>query len=228
MHGWGCNHSPKDFERQLVELRRRGRRFISLAELVAELGNGEPEPDDCVVVTFDDGWMDNYEFALPILKRLGVTATFFVIADHPRQGTHDAKRMGRKELKQLVKEGFTIGAHTRTHPDLTRVAPEMAREEIAGCKADVEQTLGLPVDFFAYPGGAFNWKVARLTQEAGYKAACSILGPKANDSSSLFWLFRDLLSPGMNTLGDYYRLSRIVRKLFAFRVSRRLKKELRS
>jgi peptidoglycan/xylan/chitin deacetylase (PgdA/CDA1 family) len=226
--GWHFNHSPEAFERQLLALRRRGYRFLSLAEVVGGLSRGEQEQDDSVVVTFDDGWMDNYEFAFPVLKRLGITATFFVLSDHLRQGTHDPKRIGLAELRHLVQEGFTIGTHTRTHPDLARITPAAAREEIAGCKADVEQALGVPVEFFAYPGGAFNQAVAELTREAGYKAACSILGPRANDASSLFWLFRDLLSPGLNTLGDYYRLSPIARKLLAFRVNRRLRQKLKT
>ena len=226
--GWGFNHSPEAFERQLVELRRRHYRFASLAELVNDLSGGHPVSDDSVAVTFDDGWMDNYEYAFPVLRRLGITATFFVISRHLRPAAGDPKRMGPAELRHLVREGFTIGAHSRTHPDLTRIAPEAAREEIAGCKADIEQTLGAAVDFFAYPGGAFNRGIVQLAREAGYKAACSILGPKTNDPSSLFWLFRDLLSPGLNTLGDYYRLSRIARKVLSFQVERKLREKLKS
>jgi peptidoglycan/xylan/chitin deacetylase (PgdA/CDA1 family) len=226
--GWRFTHSPEAFEHQLLGLRKRRYHFISLAELVEELTRGRNERHDCAVVTFDDGWTDNYRFALPVLKKLGITATFFVISEHVRQGARDPKRMGLAELKHLVQEGFTVGTHTRTHPDLTRIPPEAAREEIAGCKADVEQALSISADFFAYPGGAFNRSVARLTREAGYKAACCILGPKQNDASSLFWLHRDLLTPGMNSLGDYYRLSSIARKLLAFRVNRRLRQKLKS
>lgn len=226
--GWRFNHSPEAFEGQLLELRRRGYRFISLAGLVSELSRGEPERHDSVVVTFDDGWMDNCVFAVPVLQKLGITATFFVTTEHLRGSAHDPKRMGRDQLRQLIQVGFTVGTHTRTHPDLTRIPEEAAREEIAGCKADVEQATGVPIEFFAYPGGAFNRNVARLTREAGYKAACCILGPKQNDASSLFWLFRDLLSPGLNTLGDHYRLSPTARKLLAFRVNRRLKERLKS
>ena len=219
---------PEAFEHHLVELQKRGYHFISLAELAAKLRRGERERQDCVVVTFDDGWMDNYVFAFPVLKKLGITATFFVTSDHLRANAHDPERMSREQLKHLINDGFTIGTHTRTHPDLTRISEASAREEIAGSKADVEQALGIAVDFFAYPGGAFNERVARWTQEAGYQAACSVLGPRTNDASSLFWLHRDVLTPGMNTLGDYYRLSPIARKLLAFRVNRRLKEKLKN
>ncbi|HQI50235.1 MAG TPA: polysaccharide deacetylase family protein [bacterium] len=226
--GWQFTHSPAAFEWQLKELRRRHYEFISLGQLLDEIRARNRERPGSVVVTFDDGWRDNYEFALPVLKGLGITATFFVTTAHLRPGGQDPKRMGLPELRHLVQAGFTIGAHSRSHPDLARISPEAAREEIAGSKADLESALGIAVDFFAYPGGAFNATVARLTQEAGYRAACSVLGPRTNDRRSLFWLFRDLLTPGMNTLGDRYRLSRFARRLFAFRVNRRLMKKLMS
>ena len=224
--GWGFTHSPEAFEAQLLELRRRRYRFISLGQLLDEIrSNGEERPDS-LVVTFDDGWIDNHEYAFPILKKLGITATFFVTTEHLRSGVRDPRRMGPQDLKELVREGFTVGTHTRTHPDLTRVPGESAWAEIAGCKEDVEQALGVAVDFFAYPGGAFNATIAGLTRRAGYQAACSVLGPKSNDASSLFWLYRDLLTHSLNTLGDYYRMSPIARKLFSFRVNRRLKRRL--
>lgn len=224
-HGWHFTHSPEAFESQLLELRRRGFDFISLPELVQQIRATGTEDKNSAVVTFDDGWIDNFEFAFPILKRLGIPATFFVTTEHLRNGS-DPERMGCEQLQHLLKEGFSIGAHTRTHQDLTRIPEPSARDEIVGSKTDLEAALGVPVDFLAYPGGAFNSNVVRLTQDAGYQAACSVLGPKTNDAASIFWLYRDVLSPGLNTLGDRYRLSKSARKLFAFRVNRKLKHRL--
>jgi peptidoglycan/xylan/chitin deacetylase (PgdA/CDA1 family) len=226
--GWHFTHSPEGFERQLLELRRRGYEFVSLARLVSEIGRGGVEGARSAVITFDDGWVDNYEFALPILKKLAVPATFFVTSAHLGKGAEDEKRMGLAQLKELLAEGMSLGGHSRTHPDLTKLAPEQAREEIAGCKEDLEQALGVHVQFFAYPGGAFNREVARLTQEAGYAAACSVIGPARNDRSSLFWLYRDLLSESLATWHDRYRLSPLARRLFSFRVRRKLKAALRT
>jgi peptidoglycan/xylan/chitin deacetylase (PgdA/CDA1 family) len=224
--GWQFTHSPKAFEFQLRELRKRGYQFISLGKLVNDIQAVGSERDNSIAVTFDDGWLDNYLFALPILKKLGIPATFFVITDHLRADRPDATRMKREQLRELLAQGMTIGSHTRTHPDLARISEDAARDEIAGSKADLEDSLKVTVDFLAYPGGAFNACVAELAREAGYRAACSVLGPKVNDSSSLYWLYRDLLSPGLDTLGDRYRLSKIARKALAFRVNRRLKRRL--
>jgi peptidoglycan/xylan/chitin deacetylase (PgdA/CDA1 family) len=224
--GWVFTHSPEAFEFQMKELRRHEYRFVSLGQLVDEIEATGKERLDSVAVTFDDGWIDNYQFAVPLLKRLGIPATFFVTTTHLGEGQQGPSRMNRAQLRELAAQGLTIGSHTRTHPDLTRITEAAAREEIAGSKADLQTALGVVVDFLAYPGGAFNSRVAELAREAGYRAACSVLGPKRNDSNSLYWLYRDLLSPGLNTLGDYYRLSRIARRAFAFRVSRRLKHRL--
>ncbi len=224
--GWGFRHSPEGFERQLVEVRRRGYRYVPLVEMVEGIRKEGAEDPKAVVITFDDGWVDNYQFALPVLKRLSIPATFFVTSAHLGQGTHDEKRMSVAQLTELLDAGMSIGGHSRTHPTLTRLPLEQAREEIAGCKQDLEQTLGVPVRFFAYPGGAFNRDVVRLTQAAGYTAACSVLGPARNDTSALFWLYRDLLTEPMNTWGDRYRLCPLARRLLSFRTTRRLKHQL--
>jgi peptidoglycan/xylan/chitin deacetylase (PgdA/CDA1 family) len=224
--GWDYLLAPEAFEFQLLELRRRGYRFVALGQLVDEIRTNGKEKPDSVAVTFDDGWIDNYAFAVPLLRKLGIPATFFVTTGGCADGAADGPRMSRGQWRELAGLGMTLGSHTRTHPDLTRVSDEAAREEIAGSKADLERALGVTVDFLAYPGGAFNNRIAALAREAGYRAACSVLGPRDNDSSSLYWLYRDVLTPRLNTLGDCYRLSKIARRAFAFRVGRRLKRRL--
>lgn len=224
--GWHFTHSPGEFEFHLLELQRRGYRFISLDQLVIELHTKGAERPDSAVITFDDGWMDNYTFALPVLTKLGLPATFFVTTAHLSNAADDRKRMNADQLRELACNGHIIGTHSRTHSNLSRLSNAEARNEIMGCKEDLEDSLGTQVDFFAYPGGAFNTDVTRITRDAGYKAACSVLGPKTNKVSSLFWLFRDVLSPGMNTLGDRYRLSQFIRRILSFRVSRKLKRRL--
>jgi peptidoglycan/xylan/chitin deacetylase (PgdA/CDA1 family) len=222
MEGWQYTHSPEGFGRQLVELRRRGYRFVSLPSLVEEIQKRGVEHAKTAVVTFDDGWVDNLTYALPILKQLAIPATFFCTTDHIYKGEGRSKKMSVAQLWELLTAGMTIGGHTRTHPDLTKLAPDQAREEIAGCKNDLEQALGIQVQFFAYPGGSFNGNVVRLTQEAGYTAACSVLGPGKNDRSTLFCLYRDVLGETMNNWHDRYRLSPTLRRILGFRVRRKL------
>ena len=225
--GWMFRHSPEGFGRQLSELRRRGWTFIPLPEMVARIQHRGREPARAAAITFDDGWRDNHEYALPILVELGLSATFFLTTDHLWGGTEDRRKVTWTQVRELSAAGMTIGGHTRTHADLTRMPEPQARAEIAGCRADLEDRLGQPVTCFAYPGGAFDRRVVELTREAGYGAACSVLGPARNDRSSLHWLFRDRITEAMNTLGDRYRLSPWARRLLTWRVRRELRRKLR-
>jgi peptidoglycan/xylan/chitin deacetylase (PgdA/CDA1 family) len=224
--GWCFNHSPTDLERHLVHLKKIGFRFISLNNIVADIQNFGKEASRTVAVTFDDGWIDNFQFALPILEKHSVPATFFVTTDHFRRDRNDSRKMSVAQLRDLVKAGMTIGGHSRSHPDLSKLSLDDAREEILGCKQDLEEVLQAPIGLFAYPGGAFNRNVARLTSEAGYTAACSVLGPARNDASSLCWLYRDTLTASLNSAHDFYRLSSSLRRVFEFRVKRRLHAQL--
>ena len=224
--GWNFRHSPEGFERQLLELRQRGYEFVSLAGLVDNIRSQGAEKPGTVAVTFDDGWLDNYEFALPVLKKLSIPATFFVTTGHTKNAAHECKQMGVAQLKELVRSGMEIGGHSRTHPDLRKVPVDGAIDEIRGCREDLEQALSVSVRFFAYPGGAFNRQTASLTQEAGYDAACSVLGPCRNDRGSIFWLYRDVLTESMNTWGDRYRLSPLARDILDFRVRRKVARQL--
>ena len=224
--GWHFVHTPIGFERQMIKLEQSGYRFIPLAGLVDDLCKRGSEGPRTAAVTFDDGWIDNYQFALPILKKLSIPATFFVTTRQLQGGTSDAKRMNVGQLRELLRAGMAIGAHTRTHPNLTNIPAERAGDEIRGSKADLEAALDVRVDFFAYPGGAFNRQVVEAVRQAGFVAACSVLSPARNTTGSMFWLFRNLITEEMTTLSDYYRLSPLMVRLLEFRIRRRLQKQL--
>jgi len=223
---WHYNHSPAGFERQLRRLQRRGFHFESLSDCVGAIRETGAEPPGVAQLTFDDGWLDNYQYALPILRDLGITATFFVTTEHLHRGMDDPRKMTRDQLRELVDAGMTIGGHTRSHVTLTRLNKDEAMNEIAGCKEDLESALDITVDLFAYPGGAFDAGVARMVSKAGYTAACSVIGPARNDASSIYWMYRDVLSEEMNSLHDRYRLSPLARSFFEFRVKRRIAHQL--
>lgn len=219
-------HSPEAFRFHLEELRRRGYRFGSVEGLVRKIHDGIAEDDRSAFVTFDDGWRNQYEHALPILRARGIPATFFVTTDHLRKGVTCAKRMGPAELRALVDAGMTIGSHTRTHPDLVRLDDTRLEDELRGSRQDLEDLLGRPVTLFAYPGGSLSARVVRAVRRAGYEAACSSFGPARNDATSIFWLYRDVISASMQSPRDRYRLSPVARRLLTFRVEGRLRASL--
>lgn len=224
--GWDFTHSPEGFERQLRELTHRGWRFISLEELVGIIQKTGKEPPKAAAITFDDGWIDNFIHALPILRRLRLTATFFLTTRHLFEQQRDPRRMGTAEIRHLLDEGMTVGGHTRSHVDLRGISPEDARREILGCKVDLERLLEKPVRFFAYPGGAFDRRAVEWVREFGFGAACSVYGPAPNTRDSLYWLFRDVLTEKMTSLRDRYRLCSLARRALAFRVHRRVRQAL--
>jgi peptidoglycan/xylan/chitin deacetylase (PgdA/CDA1 family) len=174
------------FRRQMAWLHRRGYNVVGLDELVRCHRENLMPPAKSVALTFDDGYTDNIDLALPVLKHYGFTATFFLSttrgtatgrAEEPAVSTREDGLDGRPRvsLQQATRflECGTVGAHTRTHPDLTTLSPPEADREISGSKTDLETALGRRVNLFAYPYGRFDNRVRQLVADAGYLAACS-------------------------------------------------------
>jgi peptidoglycan/xylan/chitin deacetylase (PgdA/CDA1 family) len=168
------------FERQLRWLRLR-RPLLDLAELAAHRRDGRLPPANAVAITIDDGYADLGSVG-PMLRRHGVPATVFVVtakAGGVNDWDRDGEVAGRallswKELGYLARDGVSIGAHTRTHPQLTLQSREQATAEIAGSRADVEARLGAAPESFAYPYGRVNDAVEALASDAGFALALGI------------------------------------------------------
>jgi peptidoglycan/xylan/chitin deacetylase (PgdA/CDA1 family) len=178
--------TPERFDEQLAALKARWR-VVSLAQAVSELEGGGPVVPT-VVVTFDDGYLDNLVNALPILRKHDVPATIFVTARfsdgsrrHPRYPDEGGRlHLDWTEIAALAREpGIAIGSHTLTHPFLTRLDDRAAEEEIAGSRREIAEHAGASVDFFCYPSGDLTEREERLAAAAGYRAAVSVC-PGAN------------------------------------------------
>jgi len=221
MEGWSYNLEPGQFDRHLHYLASLGYRFVSLEDYVAAIKAEGRNPDRCVVITFDDGWLDNHVYALPILRAHSIPATFFIVSGEMRKVT-DGRRMTSPQLMDLVGHGMSIGAHTRTHCDLTALSPAEATTELKECRVTLETLLQRPVLHLAYPGGRFNRTLAALVKAAGFEAACSSLGGGQNDLDSLFWLHRDIFSPGGKSLRDRLLLQPLGRHLLRWKALRRM------
>ncbi|SHI55753.1 polysaccharide deacetylase family protein [Desulfofundulus thermosubterraneus] len=176
--GLGLRVPPQKFARHMEYLADHGFHTVSLTDVVDHFQKGKPLPIRPVVITFDDGYLDNYTYAFPILKKYGFTATIFVVAHTVgKTNTFDAGRQpvnkmaGWRELKEMADYGITIGAHTLDHPRLTRIPLEEARRQIKESKALLEAGLGRPVEVFSYPYGRYNRELALAVRESGYRAA---------------------------------------------------------
>jgi len=124
-------------------------------------------PGRAVVLTFDDGWSDFYENALPIVVRYGVPVTLFV----PSRLVGRPGYLTRRQLEEVVRSGVRIGSHTQTHPDLRKCTDRELDAEVRGSRIDLEDWIGAPVSTFAYPKGLHDERVVAAVARAGYEAA---------------------------------------------------------
>ena len=116
-------------------------------------------------VTFDDGHISNFEYALPILLSRGLTARFFITVGWTGE---KPGYMGWRELRALHESGQLIGAHGWSHAFLTRCAPKSLDEELGKAKSFLEDKLGTSITTMSLPGGRYNRRVLAACREAGY------------------------------------------------------------
>lgn len=173
--------SPEALDAHLGYLRDASWRVIALPELVAALADGAPLPPRAVALTFDDNWRDQYQHALPVLKRHRAPATFFVVTDPPEAGWIGS--MGWRELRFLAEAGMTLGAHTRSHRDLRGLSDADLAEEVQGATDLIADRLGERPDILAYPYGHHDARVEAAAAAAGFRAAVTANpdGPAAGD-----------------------------------------------
>ena len=173
----GLTVHPRDFRRQMLWLRRLGYRGLSMARLIPYL-RGEKH-GKVVGITFDDGYANVLENAVPVLEECGFLATnYFVVRQLGGSNVWDADEgvppsplMDAAGLRAWAAAGHEVGSHTLNHPDLSRISPELAVNEIRDSRDALEQIAGAPVRAFCYPYGHFTAALAAVTREAGYDSA---------------------------------------------------------
>ncbi len=166
-----------DFRAQMQQLKESGAKVIPLAALYDHLRHGKQLPPRSVVLTFDDGYLGQYENAYPILKKFGFPATFFVHTGVV--GVKTGKdHITWEQLQALDKEGLiSIECHTVNHPeDLRKCDDKQLDRELNESKQLLEEKLGRTIRFLAYPVGNANGRVARVAHAAGYEMAFT-MGP---------------------------------------------------
>lgn len=165
--GFRLSVRPERFEEQLAWLRERGYSGLRMGELARCLRVPEGCPARAVALTFDDGYADNADVALPLLARYGFPATFYIVTGFVgREGY-----MNWADLERLRDGGMEIGAHTMSHADLAALSLDEARVEIEGSKRLLEERLGVEVVSFSYPAGSYSPLVRSLVREAGFTSA---------------------------------------------------------
>jgi peptidoglycan/xylan/chitin deacetylase (PgdA/CDA1 family) len=170
--------SPRAFRHSMATLHDSGYRTLSLLQVVHHLHNHEPFPPRSFVLTFDDGYRTVYDVAFPALQQYGMSATVFLTVGEGKHMASDDRlppQQGRdmlnwRQIREMHRRGMDIGAHTCTHPDLTRLPVERIEAETCSSKAIIEDALGAPVCSFAYPYGRYD---ARSREIAARHFACA-------------------------------------------------------
>ncbi len=161
--------SPDNFRAQMDYLAATGYHPVRLTELADYLEFGAPLPDRPIVLTFDDGYTDNYANAFPVLKDHKFVATFFVIVDAVEENRWGY--MNWSQLDEMSKEGMEIGSHTLDHPDLQGKSRAYQTKEIADSRQLITTRLGVPVVSFSYPAGKYDATTQAILHESGYTSA---------------------------------------------------------
>ena len=192
----GLYLSLERFRDQLALLARHGYRGVSMDEGLPFL-RGERE-GRVAIITFDDGYRDNLELALPALREHGFSATCYLVAGHIGGfNAWDSEQLGvRKPLMDLARirewlaGGMKVGSHTLTHPHLTRIDAAQRQQEIAGSKAALEDRLGGAVEHFCFPYGDHDGECVAAAAAAGYLTAVTTRRGRVRRGRSLFALPR--------------------------------------
>jgi len=192
--------TPEGFDRQMAWLKQEGFTTLTCDGLRAHLLGETPAPEKAVVITFDDGYADNWVHAFPVLRKYGLKATLFVVtgrmvnARASRPTSEEGARLDDTRTAERVPEGFLywpelkamadsglveIGSHTHSHRDFVRAAGyKDLREELDRSKAEIELHLGRWCGALAWPWGDFEKDWLRLLKPSGYRTAFTVqVGP---------------------------------------------------
>lgn len=193
--------SPQEFEEQMAYLAKNGFTTITPDQLMAYLNHDRELPEKPIIITFDDGYLDNYTNAYPIMKKYGFTATIFLVTNLI---DHDERFMTWEQVKTMQQDGFVFGSHTVSHIPLNKLPREQAMAELIDSRKEIEYRLGTKPRYFAYPTGAYNSQVEEMVKQAGYKAAFTIRYGQAGAESNPYALERIPIFRGQHTFRSFF------------------------
>ncbi|MBN2203303.1 MAG: polysaccharide deacetylase family protein [Candidatus Aenigmarchaeota archaeon] len=168
------NTKVSDFIAQMDYLYENNYNTITFAELLEHMNSGTKLPEKSVVITFDDGWKDQYLSAFPILKSRGFTATFFIITGTAINNSIYPGYMNISQIQDLYASGMEIACHSKTHPIGGLVNSTNLDIEINESTQDIYDMIGVYPKTFAYPEGVFNDTIIEWVQQNGYIGARAI------------------------------------------------------
>ena len=182
------------FDEQMAWLKQHGYHTISL-DVFLDYQDGKGSlPPKPILVTCDDGFMSNYVYAFPVLKKYQMQATIFVTPDHHcanfKKYANLDSPLTHEQLTEMSDNGVFIESHAMTHRYLTELEDKTIEWELAESKQVLEEILGKPVSYLAIPSGTYNKTVRQLAKKVGYKAVFGMLKGSNNLQSDRYALRR--------------------------------------
>ena len=198
--------SPASFARQMFFLKGLGYRGLSMRDIEPYL-KGERQ-GRVVGISFDDGYQNNVQNALPVLKKQGFTATCYAVSSMIGAvnswdrdiGVAQKPLMTANDWDLWIRSGMEVGSHTRTHADLEMLSSDAAVDEIAASRRELQDNLGCEVRHFCYPYGRFDSTHRQIVRQAGYVTATTTRRGRARPSDDLYTLRRVLVAQATTLL----------------------------
>ncbi len=184
--------SEKLFQEQMEWLYNHNFHTVNLDEFYSALSGKSAFPDNPILVTFDDGFSDNYQVAWPILKQYGFNATFFIVTSQINPYNIDWD-----QLRELVRQGNSIGSHSVNHFDLTTLNTKQQEKELRESKEMLEENLGTSIKAFCFPYGGYNKTTLALLPESGYLLSFTATSGKVRFGDNEYLLKRVHVCGGM-------------------------------
>jgi peptidoglycan/xylan/chitin deacetylase (PgdA/CDA1 family) len=178
--------SPEQFQEHMSYLKRRSLRGVSVRELLQAAVAGDVK--GLVGITFDDGYKDFLQVAVPVLEELGFSATVFAVGgmlgkendwEHDYAPRPSLELLGPEDLREVSARGMEVGSHGTSHVKLASLGPEQLEEEVKGSRRLLSGVLGEEVEGFCYPYGNFDSAALEAVRRAGYTYSCA--GPPQVD-----------------------------------------------
>lgn len=192
--------TPENFEAQLRYLAENGYTTITFTDLIYHLTLGRPLPKRPVILTFDDGYRDNFLHAYRQLRRYDSVGTFFVVTGFIDENRPEYLTWG--QIRVMHRGGMAFGSHSYTHPDLRGQEVDYLVWQILGSQQALAERIGEPVHFFSYPAGSYDQSVIDVLRSAGFWAAVTTQQGDTHTSDGLFELAR-IRVRGDDTLDDF-------------------------
>ena len=206
----GLYVTPEQFGRQMALLKFLGYKTVGPEEILSFVKGHKLTVKKPVMITFDDGYENNFLNAYPVLKKSGFTSLIFIssgfigkkgaVSDEREKVPEDF--LNKKEITVMSEDGFFIGSHGINHYYLDRIEEGVLAGELIASKAYLENVTGRPVDFFSYPFGAYNANVMRAVKKAGYLGAFTTARGKVGVGDNSYELKRIPVN-GYNTIFNF-------------------------